>query len=360
MKRFHLFFLGLLSCFSVCGQSMQWNWSCLINRLSDTDSAFLVQTESVIWKASADDSVKLRTFDGGRYAATFNIVASKYQTKSMFGDSLPVRNLTDRAELDLAWNHIADTCYILGYAPMLWYNHPQYGRFGPITRDTSVCLRVPTSSYFPFLKEQEFQRRLQLQIDALAGHFGCTRTGDTLSRIIPFTEDSNEYLPQASYRVLLDKVKDGMLFWKSSPYREPPWEFNSYDDASCTIRLSRIQCERKVSTWDSTNKVADPNAPGIFISAPIKYEGQPLSFLVNEKWVPGTQVVQEKYPRIPEPSVIFHRVVVSYGIRFSNGNYVWFKADDIHRYLVMPLLDFSTYEQCFRAERFERMKIFTY
>lgn len=350
MKRAIFCLLGLLNFFCSDAQSTQWHWSCLVNRLSDADSTFLVQTEFIIWKASADDSVKFRTYEGGRHGATYSIGASKYTSKKMFGDSLPLKRLTDCAELDLAWNHTADTCYVLSYTPMLWHDRPRYGSFGPITRDTIVFLRVPTASYFPFLKDQEYRRRMQLQIDVLAYHFGCLRIGDTLARIVPFTLDSNEYLPQASYRVLLSKMKDGMLGWK----------FGSYDDASCTVRLSRVQCEHKVTHWDSTNRVEYPNNPGTYFLAPIKFEAQPLSFLVHEKWIPGTQVEPEKYRRLPEPSAVYRRVVVAYGIRFSNDNYVWFKADDISKYLIMPLIDFSPYEQCFRAERFERMKIFTY
>ncbi len=350
MKRFFIFCLSLLSFTCLFAQSTQWHWSCLVNKLSNEDSAFLVDTESKIWKASADDSVKLPTFEGGRSGGTYSIGSSKFSTKRMFGDSLPLKRLTDYAELDLAWNHTADTCYVLSYSPMLWRDRQRYGSFGPITRDTIVWLRVPTASYFPLLKEQEYRRLFNFQVDVLSSHFGCKRNGDTLSRIVPFTIDSNEYLPQASYRVILDKIMNGMLTWK----------FSSYDDPICSIRLSGVQCERKVTHWDSTFKVEDPNAPGTYFLVPTKFEAQPISFLVNESWIPGVQVEALKRTRIPKPSVIYRRVVVSYGVRFSSGDYVWFKADEIHKYLRMPLIDFSAYEQCFRAERFERMKIFTY
>lgn len=350
----------LFFAFMANAQSTQWHWSCLVNQLSDADSAFMVETECKIWKASADDSVKLRVYDGARYGSTFNITVGKYSTKLMFGDSLPLHNLTDRGELDLAWNHTADTCYMLSYSPMLWSIHRMYGSFGPMIRDTVLWLRVPTVSYFPFLKAQEYQRRFQLQIDVLSLHLGCTRIGDTLSRIVPFTVDSNEYLPQAPYRVLLDKMKRGMLFWLSNPYKDPPWKFDSYDDPLCTIRLSRAQCERKYVKWDSTNRVEDPNDPGTFFPAPVKTEAQPLSFLIHEKWIPVARIAQVKNPGIPDPLAVYRRVVVSFGIRFSNGNCAWFRAGDIHNYLILPLLDFQSYEQCFRAERFERMKIFTY
>jgi|GEM_PF-4995871 hypothetical protein len=348
MKRPFLFFTLLLIGGICQAQYSGLHWSVIRHHeASRDDSAFIVDTETMMWKSSAPGFFQI--YEGGRSGVGYRLRTSKFQQQLVLGDSTK-HNWTTLSELDLAWSNTLDTCYLLSYTPMEKVKRNYYGSFGSLVDDTIVIARIPTSSYFPFLKQAETARQREIILRAFASEFAGVFQADTLYRMSRLTCDSNEYLPQCSYSLYGQRLIQGTNGRK----------LQVFDDPYCRIRLSYNGSVGKIERWDSTNQVEDPRAPGVFIKAPIKYVGQPKSILVFEKWMPGVVLSEDKKKWLPIPFEGYNRKVVAIGLLLSNGNYMWFKEDEVVKYLQSTGLNLPGYEQCFIAERASRMRTFTF
>lgn len=198
--------------------------------------------------------------------------------------------------------------------------------------------------------QQVMSRLHNMMINSFANEFGAIRRSDTLFRTVSFHDDSNQFLPQATYRHMAQLMKNGMLSGDLPAYKQ------------CTVGepMFKRQLEESFAYWDSTNAVEDPNRPGVFILAPIKVEEQAVGVVIYEKWTP-TMCPEEnidKYPNYrPQPYLRYSREVMSYGLRLSSGAVLWTNPDQFDKLFQSPKFNRVPYEESFRAERFERMHI---
>jgi hypothetical protein len=335
------------------------------------DSLVLIHNEQKMWQAAKDGNVMM--FDNPMMDCEFRVRMSKGQIDYCFKDSLPLKSGAPFYLMNLMENRNADTVYLMSFSPFLndrfqeqiWvYDSAQaskpdtnnesttgfiarYGHWemGAWQNGISVKYLMPLSGYPKTLPAKEMSAADKIYRAQLASQLNGKLSGDTIYRITRFTKDSNEYLPQSPYANFLTFLKNGSL----------SGELHAYPDCNLSKPMWKMQIENTYSNWDSTNQVEDPNNPGVFILAPLKYEGQVKTLLLYEKW---------NYFPAPAPSFYYaspylgcRREVCAYGLLLTGGHVLWFSADEVNKLMEKSRYNFQPYEECFRAERFKALQV---
>jgi hypothetical protein len=373
--------LILISAFPGNSQRSGHYWStipCSIENKSDGD--FLISTESKIWKAAVNPG--LEVYEGYSQGGEFRIRMTKSAVSWLFRDSSGYIGTVPIFDMSLMWDRSADVCYVMSFSARRTFYHVET-RYKPAppqppvthslsdsstTRivflstgipylytdstdiDTGTFVKIPLISYRLFLNKEENERRRQLIVGEVAkAMHGNVTKGDTIFRLVTFTVDSSDILPQAPIRSLLETFKNGLF--------SGSLHANKNKIPGPAQWMTKRQLDDKFVSWDSTNAVEDPNNPGIFILAPIKYEGQCKSLLIYERWVPMQLQVNGAYGYPPQPWKSFRRETISYGLKLTNDKIIWIDVKEAELYLPQENFSMIAYEELFRAERFRTMKI---
>jgi hypothetical protein len=219
---------------------------------------------------------------------------------------------------------------------------------GPWKTGSGVRYLMPLSEYPVVISQKDLITGNAIYRRQIASLLRGNLSGDTICRILKFTRDSNEYLPQAPYGNLLGMIKNFTL----------SGELRAYTSKDLSIAMTKANLEANYVSWDSTNQVADPGNPGVFIIAPIKSEGQVKTFLICEKWIPLQSILPYgKENWMPKPYMGYGRTITAYGMVLSSNNTFWFAPDDLNKVLAAHKFNMTPYEECFRAERFKTLQI---
>lgn len=345
-----------------------------VNVQNKQDSLLLIHNEQKMWQEAAKGNVLM--FDNPMLDCEFKVKMSKVQVESCFKDSIPMKSGSHGYMMNLVENRNADTCYLMSFSPFLNYRYQEkvrwiqdstqttkpntntdgsqtcfimrYGHWemGPWQTGISVQYLMPLSEYSKVLSPKDLAGANLIYRQQLASRLNGKLSGDTIYRIVRFTRDSNEYLPQAPYANFLSFLKNGSL----------SGELRAYPDERLSKPMWKIQIENTYSNWDSTNQVEDPNNPGVFILAPLKREGQVKSLLIYEKWnffpvSPG----EIRYR--PQPFFGCRREVDAYGLLLDTGKVLWFSVNEVNELIAKDNYNFQPYEECFRAERFKTLQV---
>jgi hypothetical protein len=318
-----------------------------------SDSAFLISTESKVWKAVVANPATF-VYDGAKWGTVYQVRMSRFSIKLCLTDSVLERSVSI-FDLSLLWNREADLCHVMAFSPVLRYERRDFRYYNQTVTDSAAYVRVPLSSYYSYLAEDEIERHRGLVVKNLAESLhGVVTGGDTITRFVTFTVDSNEFLPQASIFHLLEHFQNGLFSGRLHGNRDKITDPGQW--------MSKSQIENTLVCWDSTNSVEDPNNKGTYILAPVKYEGQFKSLIIYEQWIPLSIRIEAIWQRLPQPWKSFRREVVSYGLKVVNGKnakVIWLDAKEVDIYL-KETFNMIPYEETFRAERFKTMKIFPY
>lgn len=332
-------------------QTTFWKWGtshCVISKAAD--STFLVDATKKMWKeASENNSFAVFEGFGGGYG--YNIRVSKFGMEHAYADtSIAKLNFTSFAELLSLWNTTADTCWIIGFEPLVVFERNHRHAQEKDWKYMGSYTHIPLFRYMNFLEREQAVRLHNLMLISFANDFGAIRKGDTLFRNVAFHDDTNQFLPQATYKHMAQMMKNGLLAGDLYGYK------------MCTLGqpMYKRQLEESFVHWDSTNTVADPYGSGEFIIVPIKVEEQAVGVVIYEKWTPELCAEEniDKYPYYrPQPYLRYAREVVSYGLRLSSGSIIWTSPTQFDKLFQLPKFNREPYEQSFRAERFETMHI---
>ncbi len=370
IKLHHSFIAAMLFFSLASAQSRGMYFSGIVCKVgTKEDSAFLINTELKIWKASLKG--KVRVYDNASNDNGFNVVMSKYSIQMSFKDSglvrsstspyhvemhakdsFPVKSSTSFYKMVLMNNRNADTTYIMAISPMLIWTRGLYSfYYGPQVQDTSVMYRIALADYPALLAPKEMNRLKYFTLDQFSNTLRGKLSGDTVYRIARFTCDSNEYLPQSPYRNLLLWLSNGI-----NDYRNPPKKW--YRDKELFHRMSKFEVDKSFSHWDSTNAIEDPNRSGTFISAPLKIVGQPKSLLIYERWIPFTPtLIVYPYNQPAQRYIGYKREVLAYGMVVTTGSTLWITPEEFNQALLRDEFNFLPYEECLRAERYKTLQI---
>lgn len=338
-----------LASIQVVAQSTYWKWGNSHCTLNSGDSAFLVNIEKMMWNHErlTNSFVLYEGFHGG---GGYRIRMSKVAMETCFADTNVAKlRFTNIAELLTVWNVNADTCWIIGFEPMIsirrntWYRSPE------IWFDTTCYVHIPLFTYKTVVAESDMLRLRRLTVQSFAEQFHGFTSSDTVYRIVRFMNDSNEYLPQASYRHMGEIMESGMFAGKLGVYR----------DRQLSIRMSKREIEQSFARWDSTITVEDPNKPGTYILAPIKVEQHPSGIVIYERWVPSDCGIEKhEFPNYrPQPYLRYIREVLAYGMALPDKHINWVSPEHFNSWFNPAIFNRAPYEESFRAERFERMHI---
>jgi hypothetical protein len=347
-----ILFIFLTAFFSIHGYSQlrTWNWAvtpCLIT--DPRDSAFLVDTEKKMWIAERETNA-FTIYEGFNGGWGYNVRVSKLSMELHFQDTMISKlHFSNTAELSTLWNIDADTFWLIGFQPMINVQRRNWNG-GKLK---TCYVHIPLHTYKSVIEPAEMTRLKNLTLTSLSNVFRASRSGDTLFRIINFIDDSNRYLPQASFGHLGKTVKEGLLSGK----------LTGYADKERLKKLSKRELELSFVYWDSTKSVEDPNNPGYFILAPIKVDNQPLGIVVYESWMPALCAIEKEraFPFYrPQPYMYYTRGVRSYGVLLYSGKIIWIDPFQFNSYFQYPRFNMHPYEESFRAERFQTMNIELY
>lgn len=276
---------------------------------------------------------------------------SKAEAVSRFADTT-VEKLSFPGGWELAtlWNAAADSFRVISFEPNCALKSNRAVGKGPmIFMETFCWAHIPLYYYRAVLSEREQQRYRQLVVQSVAAGWGATLKGDTIVRKVVFRDDSNLYLPQASYVHLGVMMENAMFSGRLHVYRTE----------QLGKPMSKWEVEQSFVHWDSTNAVEDPHRPGIFILAPIKTEARPVGIVVCEKWIPVAVGYDARIERAwqPQADMQYTRQVQAEGLLLSSGRLLWCAPPELGRALCEPAFSWRPYDECFRAERFETMHI---
>ncbi len=326
----------------------------------------------------------IEVYEGYSQGGEFRIRMTKAAVEWLFRDSSGYIGTVPIFDMSLLWDRSAEICHVMSFSARRTFYHVET-RYKPAppqppvthslsdsstTRivflstgipylytdstdiDTGTFVKIPLISYQIFLNKEENERRRQLIVDEVAkAMHGNVTKGDTIFRLVTFTIDSSDILPQAPITNLLEMFKNSLFSGSVHAQKDKTPGPGKW--------MTKMQLDNTFVGWDSTNAVADPNNPGTFILAPIKYEGQCKSLLIYEHWVPMQLRVSGTYGYPPQPWKSFHRQIISYGLKLSTGSVIWLDAEEADIYL-KENFNMIPYEETFRAERFRTMKIFAY
>lgn len=345
--------LIILLCVGLAGrinsQTTTWKWGTAHCVLNATDSLFLVNTELAMWRHErANNSFVL--YEGFHGSGGYRVRVSKFGMEITLADSNVAKLRFSRiAELLTVWDIDADTCWIIGFEPMVIIKRSYRWSNSPSWYDTTCYVHIPLFTYKSILGESAMLRLRQLTISHLAGQFNGSTSGDTIYRIVRFKSDSNEYLPQARYKHMGEIMENGMFAGQLGVYR----------DRELSVRMSKRELEESFARWDSANKVEDPNNRGHYILAPIKVQQFPAGIVIYEKWIPSDcESENHEFPNYrPQPYLRFNRVVMAYGLLLTDGRINWVSPQHFDTWFSTATFNREPYEESFRAERFERMHI---
>lgn len=302
-----------------------------------------------MWKYErANNAFEL--FEGFHGSVGYSVRVSKSLMELLLADTTTAKlHFSNVAELLTIWDVNADTCWVIGFEPMVVSKRNYRWKSSPVWLDTSCHVHIPLFTYQSVLDKQRMGRLRQLTIDNLAKQFNGSTINDTIFRVIRFKSDSNEYLPQARYKHIGEIMKGGMI----------AGQLSVYSDKKCATRLSKNKVDESFVKWDSLNYVEEPTNPGSIVIVPIKVEQLPLGIVVYEKWVPF-DCSREQYNFSnyrPQPYLRYTRQVLAYGLLLSDGRVNWVTPEKFKKVFESPSFNLEPYEESFRAERFERMHI---
>ncbi len=320
-------------------QKKSWEWSTVRCKLSKKDSTQLIDIEHQ-FLATPDIKEKVVFFHGAFGAAGYDLFLSRPQAELyLSAKQLSKVHFIGYAELASRWNYSADTCLLIGFQPLIIDGRTEYG-----IGDTNCWVHAPLFYYQSFLDDWKMKQLHEMTLNNFATAFRASRVGDTLFRIVTFTDDSNQYLPQASYdRLALELIS---LMRSGGLRRSHNKEFTHW--------MTAYEFDLIASQWDSTNQFQDPNNPGTWIIAPIKTERPVQSLLLYEKWTPDT-LCRDPF-RMPV-YLSYQRNLLAFGIRYSSKEVIWIPANEVRTALPDRTFNWSPYEESFRAERFQTMHI---
>ncbi len=334
------------------------------------DSLVLIRNEQKMWMAASKGNVQM--YDNAMFDCEFKVRMSKAAIEGSFQDSIPLKSGASFYMINLMENRNADTCYTMSFSPFLnyqyqekirWiqdstaYSKPDTGKVN-VTRlafnyghwemgkwQTGMGVRflIPLSEYPAVIPAKNMAELNKVYRAQFASQLRGKLSGDTIFRTLFFTVDSNEYLPQAPYANLILQLQNNLF----------GGDLHAFPAHDLKMPMSKRAIEVAHVGWDSTNQLEDPNNPGVFILAPLRYEGRPKSFVIYEKWIPFTQPGNSIYP---SPHLSYRREIVAYGLRLTNESILWLKPTEVIKVLAIDY-NFTPYEECFRAERFKTLQI---
>lgn len=345
MKRLLLLFGSLLLLLNAQAQRSGYYFSEFNRTITDTsDRAFLLRMENRVWHAA--DSGVINAYDNPAFDIEFRVRMTRSLWHSCIGDSFPPYSGTGEFRMILRENRKADTISVMAMNPYVHLivedpNNPT--TYIPSKR---LLATFPLGDYPKVMSAGETERTKRICRDQLAAILGGKVNGDTIVRVVRFINDSNEYLPQADYRHLAKQGEDELL----------SGQINAYRNSSLDKKLTKRQIEESFVYWDSTAAVEDPNNPATFILVPLRYNEDPVSFVLLEKWIPcPASSALNSY--MPAPFMNYTRVVSAYGILLSSGKIIWLQPEQLEQQLAKDQFDFTPYQECFRAERYLTLRM---
>ena len=318
----------------ILAQSTTPMWSEIGCALNKEDSAIIVQAELSAWTVVRTSNA-FPVYEYSPSGFGFGYRMSLDQCNWRFADTVVSKlNFTANAELVTIWNTSADTFWIAGFTPMIRSDH--YYR--------PCWLHIPFCYYHSMLDLAQYNREENIMMDALATSFRAERHFDTLNRVVRFVQDSNGYLPQASYHHLVKKLHEGTLSGILPIFR----------DSTCKVPMTKGMLEEITISQDAIS-IPDPMRPGETFVAWIRTAYYPVGVAIYEQWVPDS--VHADLSGFPSVFRQYHREVRAYGEMWSSGEIYWHSANRVTDMLKFPAFNWEPYEQSFRAERYEIMHI---
>lgn len=354
MFRYLLIYIFSLPVILHAQLSPDWLWSeLIIPYKSKADKEFVISTSKNLWleKGTGESS---EFYEGvhGHSSLWFGDFLNKEEKRSFFNlAEINKIEFIDAAELITSWNPTLDSCVIFTYEPLIIEHRKRYTDCDR-ELDTTCWVHCPLSGYKAMLTASDFAPLHAHVINTFADALGGVVVHDTINRVVYFTCDSNEYLPQVPYYMLAYNLYYTL-------------EKNGFYDMKCTNAMSEDEFEKISTKWDYTNKIADPNSPGKCIDAPIKYLIAPKSVLIYEKWIPDTLQLPYLTPAnqfvnhdLCKAYIRYVRHVVSYGVLLETGKIAWCRTMEAEKKLPGQTdFPWNLYQECFKAERFARMRL---
>jgi hypothetical protein len=346
-RKTSLLIVAITVCFSLSAQSSGMYFGSSIFPITNAhDSAVLFSNELKVWQTVCDSGT-ISVYDNPSIDIEFRVRMTRYQAEYIFKDSTISDNNSSIYQMITMHNRSLDTFYLMccntmiskTYYPRQHYHFPR----PPFTGITCLGF-IPLSEYERVVGREELQKADAVFTKSICEQIGGISKNDTISRLVRFTIDSNEYLPQAPYRNILSQFEAGLFMGK----------LRTYSTSEMKYAMTKREMENQFVEWDSTTLAEDPNNPGVFIIAPIKYQARLQSILIMEEWIPFIPGILSDniYGWPPNPYRGYARKVTAYGLLLDSGNILWVKASDFENYLRQQNFNFCPYEECFRAERF--------
>jgi hypothetical protein len=338
-------------------QNKSWYWSIRRCEIANPDdSAFLVNTEKQMWKASLTGTFPV--YDGLFGGGGYRVRMSKAAADISFADtSINKLGFPGGWELATMWNHSADTFKVISFEPNsgVLSRTDKTGKL-ILSLETFCYAHIPLFFYLPTLGNKVFDRLHYLTLNSLSSCMNGYLGVDTIYRMINFRNDSNAYLPQSNYKHLAEMIQNGLY----------TGAIHGYQSYKRNKPMTKREIENSFVWVDSSNYVEYPANSGKKIYAPIQTVVRPVGVVLYERWIPVYNDNVGGFDAWPHSYITYHREVLAIGSRYTAtisstiDRVLWHNPTEVSSWLSFSKFSWSPYEESFRAERFQTMNIELY
>lgn len=332
-------------------QSKSWYWSIRRCEIANpVDSAFLVNTEKQMWKASFAGAFPV--YDGWGGGRGYNVKITLADAQSRFSDTTVAKlRFTNNWELASMWNWSADTFKLISFEPN--FIRPINDAKFQYSLNTFCHAHIPLFFYLPTLGNKVFDRLHYLTLNSLSGCMNGYLGVDTIYRMINFRNDSNAYLPQSNYKHLAEMLQNGLY----------AGAIHGYQNYMLNKPMTKREIENSFVWIDSSNYVEYPANSGKKFYAPIQTVVRPVGVVLYERWIPVYNDNVGGFDAWPHGYITYHREVLAIGSRYTAtisttiDRVLWHNLPEVLNWLSSSMFNWVPYEESFRAERFQTMRI---
>lgn len=310
--------------------------ACRIVSVTPTQAKVLNTNEDSIIAKSSDKPYPIMCYDNAYFDISFQTRMSVAQAKDAFSDKSYYKNRLPNYFLITAVSQQLDTFYLMSCSSMKKAKQ-QYDLI-----PDSVCpqLLIPLSQYSNVLSPTKQSEADSIYRSLLTTQLNGKLINDTILHSVRLTIDSNQYLPQADYRYLLNYISNSTLSNKMQVY------------ANSTLQRELNYGELKMKMLDTIQSVA-PGLSDVVVMAHVK------SLIINYKWIPieYNDTLWKSQSNWPVPYCGYRSTIESMGLQMTSGNVIWFSKTDLELAMQIDGFDFSVYQECIRAELFKLLGV---
>ncbi len=309
--------------------------ACRIVSVSPNQAKVLNSNEDSIIAKASDKPYLIVCYDNPYVDISFQTRMSVAQTKDAFSDKSYYKKRLPSYFLITAVSQQLDTFYLLSCSS-LKKAQQQYHLI-----PDSVCPQVliPLAQYSNVLSPAKQSEANSIYRNLLATQLNGKLINDTILHSVRLTIDSNQYLPQADYRYLLNYILN------STQSKMPVY-------ANSKLQRQLTYTELGMKMMDTIESVI----PGLSDVVTTAHE---KSLIINYKWIPieyNDTLWQSQYT-LPLPYCGYRCVIESMGLQMTSGNVIWFSNSDLELAMKNDGFDFSVYQECIRAELFKLLGV---